>query len=98
MAGRREGNMKTFKSWLCCALAVLVLGFAPEWSNSQQRTVILSTHILQEVVQICQKVVIINEGRVVVEDTIENLTREMSLEEVFMRAIGGAPGAEEAVA
>src|SRR6476469_5033310 len=35
--------MKTFKSWLCCALAVLVLGFAPEWSNSQQRTVILST-------------------------------------------------------
>jgi len=63
-----------------------------------QRTVILSTHILQEVVQICQKVVIINEGRVVVEDTIENLTREMSLEEVFMRAIGGAPGAEEAVA
>jgi len=43
MAGRRESNMKTFKSWLCCALAVLVLGFAPEWSNSQQRTVILST-------------------------------------------------------
>jgi ABC-2 type transport system ATP-binding protein len=63
-----------------------------------RRTVILSTHILQEVVQICQKVVIINEGRVVVEDTIENLTREMSLEEVFMRAIGGTPGAEEAVA
>ena len=53
-----------------------------------ERTVILSTHILQEVVQICQKVVIINEGRVVVEDEIENLTRGMSLEEVFMRAIG----------
>ena len=33
-----------------------------------QRTVILSTHILQEVAQICQKVVIINNGRVVVED------------------------------
>src|SRR5262252_647733 len=44
-----------------------------------QRTVILSTHILQEVVQICQKVVIINEGRVVVEDQIENLTRGISL-------------------
>jgi gliding motility-associated transport system ATP-binding protein len=53
-----------------------------------ERTVILSTHILQEVVQLCQKVVIINEGRVVVEDDIENLTRGMSLEEVFMRAIG----------
>jgi len=64
-----------------------------------QRTVILSTHILQEVVQICQKVVIINEGRVVVEDQIENLTRGMSLEEVFMRAIGkDAHVAEEATA
>src|SRR5215468_3172229 len=64
-----------------------------------QRTVILSTHILQEVVQICQKVVIINEGRVVVEDQIENLTRGISLEEVFMRAIGkDAHVAEEATA
>jgi ABC-2 type transport system ATP-binding protein len=54
-----------------------------------ERTVILSTHILQEVVQICQKVVIINEGRVVVEDQIDNLTREMPLEEVFMRSISG---------
>jgi ABC-2 type transport system ATP-binding protein len=58
-----------------------------------QRTVILSTHILQEVVQICQKVVIINEGRVVVEDQIENLTREMPLEEVFMRYISGSAAA-----
>ena len=62
-----------------------------------ERTVILSTHILQEVVQICQKVVIISDGRVVVEDEIENLTREMPLEEVFMRAIGGS-AAEEASA
>lgn len=63
-----------------------------------ERTVILSTHILQEVVQICQKVVIINEGRVVVEDQIANLTREMTLEEVFMRAISGGATAEEATA
>ena len=60
-----------------------------------QRTVILSTHILQEVVQICQKVVIISDGRVVVEDQIEHLTREMPLEEVFMRHIGGSGGAVE---
>jgi ABC-2 type transport system ATP-binding protein len=63
-----------------------------------ERTVILSTHILQEVVQLCQKVVIINAGRVVVEDEIVHLTREMTLEEVFMRAISGGPGAEEASA
>ena len=56
-----------------------------------ERTVILSTHILPEVVQLCRKVVIINEGRVMVEDQIENLTRDMPLEEVFMRYISRAP-------
>jgi ABC-2 type transport system ATP-binding protein len=51
------------------------------------RTVILSTHILPEVSQVCDKVVIINDGRVACEDTIANLTRDASLEEVFLRYI-----------
>jgi ABC-2 type transport system ATP-binding protein len=54
-----------------------------------ERTVILSTHILPEVSQLCQKVVIINDGRIAVEDKIENLTRDMTLEEVFLRYISG---------
>jgi ABC-2 type transport system ATP-binding protein len=62
-----------------------------------ERTVILSTHILQEVAQICQKVVIINEGRVVVEEKIETLTQDAPLEEVFMRYISRGRG-EEATA
>jgi ABC-2 type transport system ATP-binding protein len=37
-------------------------------------TVILSTHILPEVSQTCQRVVIINKGRVVAVDTPDNLT------------------------
>ena len=52
-----------------------------------ERTVILSTHILQEVAQICQKVVIINHGRIVVEEEIGTLTQGATLEEVFMRYI-----------
>jgi len=54
---------------------------------SGDRTVILSTHILPEVSQICSKVVIINEGRVVLEENLEELTREESLENVFLRTI-----------
>ena len=54
---------------------------------SRDRTVILSTHILPEVSQLCEKVVIISAGRVVLEDTIENLTRDISLEQVFLRAV-----------
>ena len=60
-----------------------------------ERTVILSTHILPEVVQLCRKVVIINQGRVMVEDLIDNLTRDMPLEEVFMRHISGGAAGEE---
>jgi ABC-2 type transport system ATP-binding protein len=40
-------------------------------------TIILSTHILTEVEQTCQRVVIINKGKVVAEDTPENLTRRL---------------------
>ena len=53
-----------------------------------KRTVVLSTHILPEVSQVCDKVVIINDGRIVVEDQLANLTRGRSLEEVFIAAIG----------
>lgn len=52
-----------------------------------ERTVILSTHILPEVSQICEKVVIINEGRMVLEEDMATLTRDASLEDVFLRSI-----------
>lgn len=38
-------------------------------------TVILSSHILTEISEVCDYALIINEGRVVASDTIENLTR-----------------------
>jgi ABC-2 type transport system ATP-binding protein len=40
-------------------------------------TIILSTHILPEVSQVCQRVVIINKGRVVAVDTPDNLTSRL---------------------
>jgi ABC-2 type transport system ATP-binding protein len=52
-----------------------------------ERTVILSTHILPEVQQLCEKVVIINRGHIVIEDTLSNLTQTMSLEQVFLSYI-----------
>lgn len=51
------------------------------------RTVILSTHILPEVSQVCTKVVIINEGRIVVEKNLKELTQGVTLEEVFLQYI-----------
>ncbi len=40
-------------------------------------TVILSTHILPEVSMTCQRVVIINKGKIVAEDTPDNLTHQL---------------------
>jgi ABC-2 type transport system ATP-binding protein len=40
-------------------------------------TVILSTHILPEVSQLCQRVIIINRGQIVASDTPENLSRQL---------------------
>jgi len=50
-------------------------------------TVVLSTHILPEVAQVCEKVVIISAGRVVTEDLLAHLTQGRTLEDVFLRAI-----------
>ena len=42
-------------------------------SLAQRHTVLLSTHILPEVEMICQRVLIINRGRIVAADTADNL-------------------------
>ncbi|MBR5604740.1 MAG: gliding motility-associated ABC transporter ATP-binding subunit GldA [Bacteroidales bacterium] len=42
----------------------------------EEKTVLLSTHIMQEVEALCDRVVIINKGVVVANDNIENLTKE----------------------
>ena len=53
-------------------------------------TIILSTHILSEVSQICQRVVIINKGRVVAEDTPDNLTARLRGSETMYLQVDAA--------
>jgi len=60
------------------------------------RTVILSTHILPEVSQICEKVVILASGRIALEQRMEDLLKQgVSLEDVFLRAISKEEAAPE---
>ena len=46
----------------------------------KEHTVILSSHILSEVSQICNRVIIINKGQIVAIDTPENLEKKVSKE------------------
>jgi len=58
-------------------------------SLGAKRTIVLSTHILSQVLSACQKVVIINDGRIVLEAPLGDLTRDRSLEDVYTQAISG---------
>jgi ABC-2 type transport system ATP-binding protein len=59
-------------------------------------TIVLSTHILPEVSQTCQRVVIINKGRVVAEDSPENLTHRMHGAATVIVQTDGPPAEAEA--
>jgi len=55
-------------------------------SLEHKRTVILSTHILSEIQQIAQRVLIIKSGEIIVDETLESLLREheSNLEDIFL--------------
>ena len=58
-------------------------------SLAGDHTIILSTHILPEVAQTCQRVVIINKGKVVAVDTPDNLTHQLKGAAALYVQVGG---------
>lgn len=53
----------------------------------KEHTVILSSHILSEVSQICKKVVIIDKGEIIAVDTPENLENSVETKQVYIVTI-----------
>jgi ABC-2 type transport system ATP-binding protein len=63
-----------------------------------QHTIILSTHILPEVEMTCDRVVIINKGRIAAVDTTQNLTTQLKGgERVRLQVKGAAEGLRAAI-
>jgi len=61
-------------------------------SLGTEHTIILSTHILPEVSQTCTRVLIINDGKIVAEDTAERLgARVRGADRVFLQVVQPAP-------
>ncbi len=61
-------------------------------------TVLLSTHILPEVSVTCERVVIIDRGRIVAEDTAEALTRQVEGQDrTLVRVVGPRDAVEQAL-
>ena len=64
----------------------------------QQKTILLSTHILQEVAAVADSVLMVTEGRLVFDGSLEELQAQGSLEERFYALAGGQPSADEQAA
>ena len=55
----------------------------------KNHTVILSSHILSEVQEICKRIIIINRGRIVADDIQDNLSKTLSTDHsITVRAVG----------
>lgn len=61
-------------------------------SLAGDHTIILSTHILPEVEQTCQQVIIINKGKLVATDTVDNLQNRARGAESVLVEVGGRNG------
>ena len=62
-------------------------------SLAGEHTVLLSTHILPEVSQTCSRILIINNGKIVAEDTPERLgARVRGAEHIHLQVVQSAPG------
>jgi ABC-2 type transport system ATP-binding protein len=61
-------------------------------SLAGDHTIILSTHILPEVEQTCEHVIIINKGKVVATDTVHNLTNRLRGAEAVAVEVEGRNG------
>jgi ABC-2 type transport system ATP-binding protein len=59
-------------------------------------TIILSTHILPEVEQICEQVIIISKGKVVATDSVDNLTNRLRGSESIAVAVEARSGTLDA--
>jgi ABC-2 type transport system ATP-binding protein len=57
----------------------------------KEHTILLSSHILSEVSMVCERVLIINRGRIVAGDTPENLTRSLATGSKLALRIAGPP-------
>lgn len=58
-------------------------------SLGRNHTVILSTHILQEVQAVCDRIIIINKGKIVADEQTENITRAVNSNRRFQIKVCG---------
>ncbi len=57
--------------------------------NEAGTTIILTSHYLEEIEQLCSEVAVINKGKLIVRESIADFTKEGSVEEKYLRLTEG---------
>ena len=61
--------------------------FLKDLAHNKNISVVVSSHILMEMEQLCDRVVIISDGKIICTKTMDEIEKESSLEDVFINAI-----------
>ncbi|MCI8564823.1 MAG: ATP-binding cassette domain-containing protein [Lachnospiraceae bacterium] len=61
----------------------------------QERTVILSSHILSEIQAVCERVIVLDQGRIVADDTPQNLENAIQNKDSYVAVVEGEPSLVE---
>lgn len=56
--------------------------------HAQGKTIILTSHYLEEVEALCERVAIIKDGAILMDESMKNITKDKSLEKVYLEAVG----------
>lgn len=65
---------------------------------SKNKTVIFSTHIMQEVSALCNRVIVINKGEIVADDQLSNLMKNQKAETIIIAEFEGQVSAQDLAA
>lgn len=61
--------------------------FLKDLAHNKNISVVVSSHILMEMEQLCDRVVVISDGKIICTKTMDEIEKESSLEDVFINAI-----------
>lgn len=56
--------------------------------HSEGKTIVLTSHYLEEIEELCDRVIIIKDGLILKDGSIEELTKERKLEETYLSLVG----------
>jgi ABC-2 type transport system ATP-binding protein len=56
--------------------------------HANGKTILLTSHYLEEVEALCERVAIIKDGKILMDDSVKNLTQDKNLEKVYLEAVG----------